>query len=175
MAPEPLGLRWWLSLAPARRDAKAAERPVRRLAVIAFAALVVQLMLGGWTSTNYAAVACPDFPTCQGQWLPQTEFSTAFALSHGPGIDYAGGVLAQPARTAIHFSHRIGALVVGSLLLLLSLSGCAAGAAKVALDVLAGLASAATVADKVVGIDVSIQQATPGKVPLARALAPAEK
>ncbi len=117
-----LGLLWWLSLAPARRDAKAAERPVRRLAVIAFAALVVQLMLGGWTSTNYAAVACPDFPTCQGQWLPQTEFSTAFALSHGPGIDYAGGVLAQPARTAIHISHRIGALLVGSLLLLLSLS-----------------------------------------------------
>ncbi len=117
-----LGLLWWLSLEPSRRDVKAAERPVRRLALIAFAALVLQLMLGGWTSTNYAAVACPDFPACQGQLLPQTDFAHAFVLSHGPGVDYAGGVLEQPARTAIHLSHRIWALVAGSLLLLLSIA-----------------------------------------------------
>ena len=113
-----LGLLWWLALAPARRAVKAAERPVRRLALGAFAALACQLLLGGWTSTNYAAVACPDFPTCHGQLVPQTDFAHAFVLSHGPGVDYAGGVLEQPARTAIHFSHRVGALVAGSLLLL---------------------------------------------------------
>jgi cytochrome c oxidase assembly protein subunit 15 len=115
-----LGLLWWLSMAPARRDVKAAERPVRRLALVAFAALLAQILLGGWTSTNYAAVACPDFPTCQGALLPSTDFRDAFVLSHGPGVDYAGGVLAQPARTAIHVSHRAGALVAGTLLLLLA-------------------------------------------------------
>ena len=115
-----LAVLWWLSLTPSRREVKAAERPVRRLAVIAFVALVGQLLLGGWTSTNYAAVACPDFPTCQGALLPRTDFGHAFALSHGPGVDYAGGVLDTPARTAIHVSHRAGALVAGGLLLALA-------------------------------------------------------
>jgi cytochrome c oxidase assembly protein subunit 15 len=113
-----LGILWWLSLTPARRDVKAAERPVRRLALAAFAALIVQILLGGWTSTNYAAVACPDFPTCQGTMWPATDFHNAYVLSHGPGVDYAGGVLAQPARTAIQVTHRAGAVVAGTLLLL---------------------------------------------------------
>ena len=109
-------LLWWLSLAPARRDVKAAERPVRRLALAAFAALVLQILLGGWTSTNYAAVACPDFPTCQGSYLPRTDFREAFVLWRGLGRDYEGGVLAAPARTAIQFSHRLGAVLAGVLL-----------------------------------------------------------
>lgn len=117
-----MGVLWWLSLSPARRDVKAAERPVRRLALVAFTVLACQILLGGWTSSNYAAVSCPDFPTCQGALWPPTDFSAAFALSHGPGVDYAGGVLQQPARTAIHVAHRIGALVAGTLLLLLAFS-----------------------------------------------------
>jgi len=116
-----MSLLWWLSLTPTRRDVKAAERPVRRLALLAFAALAAQILLGGWTSTNYAAVACPDFPTCQGTLWPRTDFGNAFVLSPGPGVDYAGGVLEQPARTAIHVLHRAGALVAGSMLLLLAL------------------------------------------------------
>ncbi len=115
-----LGLLWWLSLSPARRDVKAAERPVRRLALVASVALACQILLGGWTSTNYAAVACPDFPTCQGSLVPKTDFRDGFAL-HGPGVDYSGGVLDQPSRTAIHFSHRLGAIVAGTLLLALAM------------------------------------------------------
>jgi cytochrome c oxidase assembly protein subunit 15 len=115
-------LLWWLSLAPARRDVKAAERPVRRLAIAALAALVLQILLGGWTSTNYAAVACPDFPTCQGSYAPHADFRDAFVLWRGLGRDYEGGVLGAAARTAIHYSHRLGALLAGLLLAALSVS-----------------------------------------------------
>ena len=111
-----LGLLWWLSMNPARRDVKAAERPVRRLAVAALVALALQIVLGGWTSSNYAAVACPDFPTCQGRYWPPADFRDAFALWGSPGIDYEGGVLALPQRTAIHVAHRAGAVVAGLLL-----------------------------------------------------------
>ncbi len=116
-------LLWWLSLAPARRDVKAAERPVRRLALAALAALVLQILLGGWTSSNYAAVACPDFPTCQGSFAPHTDFKDAFVLWRGLGRDYEGGVLAAPARTAIHFSHRLGAVLAGLLLVAVAVAG----------------------------------------------------
>ncbi|HLU60970.1 MAG TPA: COX15/CtaA family protein [Gammaproteobacteria bacterium] len=94
---------------------------LRRFALAAIAVLLLQIFLGGWTSTNYAALACPDFPTCQTQWLPEMDFGEAFVLWRGLGIDYEGGVLDNAARVAIHFSHRIGAilvlLVVGSLVL----------------------------------------------------------
>jgi len=118
-----LSLLWWLSLAPARRDVKAAERPVRRLALAACAALVLQILLGGWTSSNYAAVACPDFPTCQGSYLPHADFRDAFVLWRGLGRDYEGGVLGTPARTAIHYSHRLGAVLAGLLLVAVAVSG----------------------------------------------------
>ena len=62
-----LALLWWLALPPERRELKAAERPVRRLAIAAFAVLVAQIALGGWTSTNYAAAACADFPVLPRQ------------------------------------------------------------------------------------------------------------
>jgi cytochrome c oxidase assembly protein subunit 15 len=117
-----LSLLWWLSLAPERREIKAAERPVRRLALLGAAVLVVQLMLGGWTSTNYAAVACPDFPTCQQSLWPAMNFREAFVLWRGLGIDYEGGVLDHPARVAIHFTHRIGAVVTAIVLSLLGLT-----------------------------------------------------
>ena len=111
-----LSLLWWLSLTPERRDLKAAERRVRRLAVVGMVFVVLQVALGGWTSTNYAAAACPDFPTCQGSWWPQMDFQDAFVLWRGLGIDYEGGVLDAPARVAIHYVHRIGAYVVALVL-----------------------------------------------------------
>jgi len=111
-----LSLLWWLSLEPERRDLKAAERRVRRLALVSAALVLVQVALGGWTSTNYAAAACTDFPTCQDSWWPHMDFGNAFVLWRGLGIDYEGGVLDAPARVAIHYSHRLGAYVVALLL-----------------------------------------------------------
>lgn len=116
-----LGLLFWLSLAPARAELSAAERPLRAFAVAGLCVLAVQVALGGWTSTNYAAIACPDFPTCQNSWWPPMDYADAFRLSHGLGIDYEGGVLAHPARVAIHVTHRLGALVTGLTLLALAI------------------------------------------------------
>jgi cytochrome c oxidase assembly protein subunit 15 len=113
-----LALLWWLALPPARRELKAAERGLRRLAMAGIAVLAVQVALGGWTSTNYAAAACPDFPTCQASYWPSMDFRDAFILWRGLGIDYEGGVLDAPARVAIHYTHRLGAYVTAVVLLL---------------------------------------------------------
>ena len=96
-----------------------AEAPrLRRLLWIGLVLLVVQIALGGWTSANYAALACgTDFPTCLGQWWPAQDYREGFVLWRGIGVDYEGGVLDGPARVAIQMSHRIMALlVVGHLL-----------------------------------------------------------
>src|SRR5580692_9731454 len=60
-----MSLLWWLSITPERRDPPAAEAGLRTFALAACVVMTAQIFLGGWTSTNYAAVACPDFPTCQ--------------------------------------------------------------------------------------------------------------
>ena len=114
-----LGLLWWLSLNPETRLLTARETALQKYAFVGLAVLVLQIALGGWTSTNYAAVACPDFPTCQRSWWPQMDFRDAFVLWRGLGIDFEGGVLANPARVAIHFTHRLGAVVAGSILIAL--------------------------------------------------------
>jgi heme a synthase len=113
-----------------------AERGIRVLGLAALTALGVQIFLGGWTSANYAVLACPDFPTCQTQWWPEiADFGSAFDLIHEIGPDYEGGVLDHPVRVAIHFTHRLGALVATILLALLAWrlwirpDGRAAGAA----------------------------------------------
>jgi len=116
-----LGLLWWLALAPATRQLTERETALRKFALIGFAALIVQIALGGWTSTNYAAVACPDLPTCQHSWWPPMDYRNAFILWRGLGIDYEGGVLANPARVAIHFTHRLGALTAGLILIALGI------------------------------------------------------
>jgi cytochrome c oxidase assembly protein subunit 15 len=117
-----LSILWWLALPPARRELKPAERGLRRLAITGIAVLAVQVALGGWTSTNYAAAACPDFPACQGSYWPPMDFGNAFILWRGLGIDYEGGVLDAPARVAIHYSHRLGAYVT-TIGLLLGVAG----------------------------------------------------
>lgn len=79
---------------------------------LGLAVLTIQIALGGWTSANYAALSCGlDFPQCLGQWWPATDFREAFVLWRGIGVDYEGGLLDAPARTAIQLSHRIGALL----------------------------------------------------------------
>jgi cytochrome c oxidase assembly protein subunit 15 len=85
-------------------------------------ALGVQIALGGWTSSNYAAIACPDFPRCQDAWWPQTDYRDAFVLWRGLGVNYEGGVLENPARVAIHLTHRIGALIATLTLALAALT-----------------------------------------------------
>ena len=86
---------------------------LRWMAIIGIVLVAVQISLGGWTSSNYAALACgTDFPTCLGRWAPSADFHSAFVLWRGIGVDYEGGVLDAAARTAIQLVHRLGALVV---------------------------------------------------------------
>lgn len=85
---------------------------LKGLATAALIVLVIQIALGGWTSTNYAALACPNFPTCFGnEWNPAVDYKEGFVLWRGLGVDYEFGVLTNEARAAIHWVHRIGALV----------------------------------------------------------------
>ncbi|MBL6752407.1 MAG: COX15/CtaA family protein [Nevskia sp.] len=118
-----LALLWWLwlrGLAPAAADAPATPRAggaaappaVRALAALALLLLALQIFLGGWTSSNYAATACPDFPACQGSLLPRTPLAQAFAVWHGTGANYEFGILDGAARATIHLLHRYGALLV---------------------------------------------------------------
>lgn len=105
-----LSLLFWLARGGGTRVD--AGRQVRQLALAAAAVLALQISLGGWTSANYAALACPDFPTCQTRWWPPVaDFREGFVLWRGLGIDYEGGVLDNPARVAIHFTHRLGAVL----------------------------------------------------------------
>jgi heme a synthase len=108
-----LALLAWLSLSMQRAVHNTAPvsqaKLSRRLCLAALVVLALQIALGGWTSSNYAALACADFPTCQGQWWPATDYAHAFVPWTGLGVDYEGGVLAGPARTAIQLTHRLGA------------------------------------------------------------------
>jgi cytochrome c oxidase assembly protein subunit 15 len=106
-----MSLLWWLALNPTHTTRPATERGLRKLAVFALVVLALQILLGGWVSTNYSAFACPDFPTCQKSFWPDMDFKDAFVLWRGLGIDYEGGVLDHPARVAIHVMHRLGAIV----------------------------------------------------------------
>ena len=117
-----LSILWWLSMEPERRDASARERSLRAFALVCLAILALQIALGGWTSTNYAAAACPDLPTCQGAWWPpRMDFRDAFVLWRGLDIDYDGGILSNPARVAIQVTHRLGAVITGVALITLGI------------------------------------------------------
>ena len=100
-----------------------AEAPrLRRLLWIGLGLLLAQIALGGWTSANYAALACgTDYPTCLGQWWPEQDYREAFVLWRGIGVDYEGGVLDGPARAAIQMSHRLLALLVAGHLIVVGI------------------------------------------------------
>ncbi len=106
-------------------------RTLRRLTAIGIVLLAGQIALGGWTSANYAALACgygpSAFPHCLGQWWPPTDFHEGFVLWRGIGVNYEGGVLDMAARSAIQITHRIGALVVFCYLAMLALLAAARG------------------------------------------------
>ena len=89
---------------------------------IGLGVLLVQIALGGWTSANYAALACgTDFPKCAGQWWPEHDFREGFVLWRGIGVDYEGGILDNAARVAIQLAHRLMAIVVFGHLLAVAL------------------------------------------------------
>ncbi|MGY3041257.1 cytochrome c oxidase assembly protein subunit 15 [Rhodanobacter sp. TND4EL1] len=117
---------------------------LRRWVSIGVVLLFCQIALGGWTSANYAALACGygpgSFPQCLGQWAPPTDFHEGFVLWRGIGVNYEGGVLDMAARSAIQIAHRIGALVVFCYLGWVALSAARRGLR------LAGLAIAVALA-----------------------------
>jgi cytochrome c oxidase assembly protein subunit 15 len=133
---------------------------------LGLAVLVVQIALGGWTSANYAALACGvDFPACLGQAWPATDFREAFVLWRGIGVDYEGGILDADARTAIHLSHRIGAIattlvlgvVIAAMMRVKGLRGPALG-----LLVLLGLQITLGIGNVVLGLPLPVATAHNG-------------
>jgi cytochrome c oxidase assembly protein subunit 15 len=108
-----LSLLVWLSLRESRAPAVVGAAPLRGIAGFALAVLVVQIALGGWVSSNYAVMACPDFPLCHGSWMPpDLDFANGFTLWRNLGM--TGGEGARPipfqALVAIHWVHRVFAL-----------------------------------------------------------------
>ncbi|MEX0730299.1 MAG: COX15/CtaA family protein [Aquisalimonadaceae bacterium] len=118
-------LLWWLTLRQGRFLAPQPEPAaggLRQWALVVLAVVVAQIALGGWVSTNYAALACTDFPTCHGSWMPEADFAQGFTLWHGLGVDYEFGVLDHPARVAIQYVHRLGAVLTALAVLALALA-----------------------------------------------------
>lgn len=96
-----------------------APRGTVGLARLALVLLIVQIALGGWVSSNYAGLACQDFPTCQGGWWPSMDFGHGFTFRRELGYAGDGSLLPFEALTAIHWLHRLGALLVALVLGLL--------------------------------------------------------
>ena len=117
-----LGLLMLLAVQAQTDDRRPLALPgaLRRTAWAVLAISLAQVTLGGWVSTNYAVLACTDFPTCQGEWWPAMDFGHGFAIWRELGAGKDGGYLPFAALTAIHVVHRIGAFVTLSALLLLA-------------------------------------------------------
>jgi heme a synthase len=123
---------------------------IKRLALISLALLTLQIALGGWVSTNYAALACADFPLCQGQAWPLMDFANGFDLTRDMGKTDTGAVISLQALAAIHVVHRsfayVVALVIGVFALVLYRSpkltrwGIALGGALI-LQILIGIST----------------------------------
>lgn len=121
-----LALLWLLSLRLNPNNSLNYSQPeiskLRPLVWTGLTILTLQIILGGWTSTNYAAIGCISFPTCYpDQWWPNMDFKEAFIIWREVGINYEFGILEPAARTAIHMTHRIGALLTALYLGWLSL------------------------------------------------------
>jgi cytochrome c oxidase assembly protein subunit 15 len=144
----------------ALQDQRFAPRPLalpRAALVLAWASavlIVLQIALGGWVSTNYAVLACRDFPTCQGQWWPPMDFAQGFELQRELGETAAGSYLPFAALTAIHVTHRLAALAVfaaiGALAWRLAATGDASARRFAAVLVALALLQAATGVSNVV-------------------------
>ena len=100
----------WLALSHFRIEREA--RALRLPAALALGVLALQIALGGWVSANYAALACPDLPLCRGAFAPPMDFANAFHVLRELGQTPEGALLSNEALTAIHWAHRMFALVV---------------------------------------------------------------
>ncbi len=89
-------------------------------AAIALAVVIGQIALGGWVSSNYAALACHDFPSCDGSYTPAIDLAEGFNLFQGVGPSYLGGLMDSEARKAIHWVHRLSAIVVAIVVIALA-------------------------------------------------------
>jgi heme a synthase len=107
----------WLAMRETeRRFAPVAGGGLRTHAMLALLLLFVQIALGGWVSSNYAVMACPDFPACHGQWLPDADYQHGFTLWRKLGMTGAGDWLPFNALVAIHWVHRTVAYLVIAVL-----------------------------------------------------------
>ena len=107
-----LALLLWLFLSLGSHAPSAEARALRVPALLALLCVVAQIALGGWVSANYAALACPDLPLCLGAALPPMDFPNAFHVFRELGETGAGERLPTEALTAIHWAHRVFALLV---------------------------------------------------------------
>ena len=116
-------LLWLLTLRLSGREWRLSSEVMDRLGSVKSWLLAVitvtmlQILLGGWTSANYAAFACIEFPTCQGEWWPDMDFKNGFNLMQTIGPNYLGGKLESEARVAIHVIHRLGGLILALLVI----------------------------------------------------------
>ena len=95
-------------------------RAIRPWTVLGVGILGVQIALGGWVSANYAALACVDFPTCHGQWVPEMDLAHGFHFFRDLGVTADGETLSNEALNAVHWAHRVGALVTFAYLAVLA-------------------------------------------------------
>ena len=109
-----LALLTWYAQQPWQESAARAYKPLLsgKLLAISFGILFWQVFLGAWVSTNYAVLACPDFPTCMGSFRPETDWANAFTLWRELGLDAKGGAISTIALQTIHWTHRVFAIAV---------------------------------------------------------------
>ena len=115
-----LALLWLLYLKLRDGNRPAYQSPLRTLSLLGLIIVFLQISLGGWTSANYAAIICTDFPTCQGHWVPPLDFSGAFQISQEGVQSYLGGFMGNDARVTVHWLHRLGALLTTLYLVFLA-------------------------------------------------------
>jgi cytochrome c oxidase assembly protein subunit 15 len=141
-----LGALAWLALSLSPSPSISKGSAVRGPAVIALAVLAIQIALGGWVSSNYAALACPDLPLCLGRAVPPMDFGNAFHVLRELGQTPQGELLSRDALTAIHWAHRVFALVAVAVI------GWAAYRATRSSRILAALIAALLAAQFSIGV-----------------------
>lgn len=113
-----------LTLSYHQRYTPASETPIpsilKKTLQVLLGVLLIQIILGGWTSANYAALSCPDFPTCQGKWTTSIQnLVQGFSLPFGFD-NYEGGVISGEGRIGIHIAHRLGAMICCALVIIMT-------------------------------------------------------